>query len=255
MEVGPGTGNLTASLLERGKKIIAVEVDARMVAEVTKRVQTLGYSHKFEMIAGDAIKVEFPFFDLCIANTPYQISSPLVFKLLQHRPIFRAAILMFQREFAMRLVAKPGSDLYCRLSVNVQLLARVDHLIKVSRNSFKPPPKVESSVVRIEPKYPPPAINFTEWDGLVRLCFMRKNKTLSAIFRIKHVINMLHENFKIYRNYHDRKSAQEESKGAAPVPDLSSMMVGMNEDITAPNAAQVTPGGPVLHASALLSKQ
>ncbi len=108
---------------------------------------------------------------------------------------------MFQREFAMRLVAKPGSDLYCRLSVNVQLLARVDHLIKVGRNSFKPPPKVESSVVRIEPKYPPPAINFTEWDGLVRLCFLRKNKTLSAIFRIKHVINMLHENFKIFRRH------------------------------------------------------
>ena len=113
---------------------------------------------------------------------------------------------MFQREFAMRLVAKPGSDLYCRLSVNVQLLARVDHLIKVSKNSFKPPPKVESSVVRIEPKYPPPAINFTEWDGLVRLCFMRKNKTLSAIFRIKHVVSMLHENFKIYQKH--QSSAQ-----------------------------------------------
>lgn len=106
---------------------------------------------------------------------------------------------MFQREFAMRLVAKPGSDMYCRLSVNVQLLAKVDHLIKVSRNSFKPPPKVESSVVRIEPKFPPPPINFTEWDGLVRLCFMRKNKTLGAIFRIKHVVAMLHENFKVFK--------------------------------------------------------
>ena len=85
--------------------------------------------------------------------------------------------------------------MYCRLSVNVQLLSRVDHLLKVSKNSFKPPPKVESSVVRIEPKYPPPPINFTEWDGLVRLCFMRKNKTLSAIFRIKQVLRMLHSNF------------------------------------------------------------
>lgn len=109
--------------------------------------------------------------------------------------MFRCAVLMFQREFAMRLVAKPGSDMYCRLSVNVQLLARVDHLLKVSKNSFKPPPKVESSVVRIEPKYPPPPINFTEWDGLVRLCFMRKNKTLSGIFRLKQVLKMLHANF------------------------------------------------------------
>lgn len=128
----------------------------------------------------------------------------------------------------MRLVAKPGSDLYCRLSVNVQLLARVDHLIKVSRNSFKPPPKVESSVVRIEPKYPPPAINFTEWDGLVRLCFMRKNKTLSAIFRIKHVINMLWENFKIFDKHQKKQLAaaatsnMEEGKAE---PDLSAMMM------------------------------
>lgn len=96
-------------------------------------------------------------------------------------------------------MAKPGSDMYCRLSVNVQLLARVDHLIKVSKNSFKPPPKVESSVVRIEPKYPPPPINFIEWDGLVRLCFLRKNKTLSSIFRIKHVVQMLHDNFKAFQ--------------------------------------------------------
>lgn len=95
----------------------------------------------------------------------------------------------------MRLVAKPGSDMYCRLSVNVQLLARVDHLLKVSKNSFKPPPKVESSVVRIEPKFPPPPINFTEWDGLVRLCFLRKNKTMGAIFRMKQVLKMLHKNY------------------------------------------------------------
>eukprot|EP00356_Strombidium_inclinatum_P006947 CAMPEP_0170510274 /NCGR_PEP_ID=MMETSP0208-20121228/65680_1 /TAXON_ID=197538 /ORGANISM="Strombidium inclinatum, Strain S3" /LENGTH=102 /DNA_ID=CAMNT_0010793725 /DNA_START=428 /DNA_END=736 /DNA_ORIENTATION=- len=89
--------------------------------------------------------------------------------------------------------------MYCRLSVNVQLLSRVDHLISVSRNSFKPPPKVESSVVRIEPKYPPPPINFEEWDGLVRLCFLRKNKTLSAIFRFKNVLKMLQANFLQYK--------------------------------------------------------
>lgn len=82
MEIGPGTGNLTASLLERSKKTIAVEIDPRMIAEVSKRVNKLGYQHKFQLIQGDAIKTQLPFFDLCIANTPYQISSPLVFKLL-----------------------------------------------------------------------------------------------------------------------------------------------------------------------------
>lgn len=101
------------------------------------------------------------------------------------------------------------------------MLARVDHLIKVSRNSFKPPPKVESSVVRIEPKYPPPPINFTEWDGLVRLCFMRKNKTLSAIFRIKHVVAMLHENFKLIKDAQTTNKILEEQK--KDDPDYSAM--------------------------------
>ena len=80
---------------------------------------------------------------------------------------------MFQREFALRLVAQPGDELYCRLSVNTQLLAKVTHVMKVGRNNFRPPPKVESSVVRIEPLNPPPPINFQEWDGLVRLAFQR----------------------------------------------------------------------------------
>jgi len=195
-----------------------MEIDPRMIAEVTKRVQKQGYSYKFQVIQGDAIKSPMPFFDVCVANTPYQISSPLVFKLIQHRPMFRCAILMFQREFAQRLVAKPGSNMYCRLSVNVQLLARVDHLIKVSKNSFKPPPKVESSVIRLEPKYPPPPINFTEWDGLVRLCFLRKNKTLSGIFRLKNVLKMLHENFKTYHQEKDAGDAK------AIEPDLSGFM-------------------------------
>ena len=123
------------------------------------------FQSKLEMLVGDAIKSDLPFFDVCVANVPYQISSPLVFKLLLHRPFFRCAVLMFQREFAQRLVAQPGDKLYCRLSINTQLLARVDHLMKVGKNNFRPPPKVESSVVRIEPRNPPPPINFREWDG------------------------------------------------------------------------------------------
>ncbi|MFS7927150.1 putative 18S rRNA (adenine(1779)-N(6)/adenine(1780)-N(6))-dimethyltransferase [Helianthus anomalus] len=62
------------------------------------------------------LKCDLPYFDICVANIPYQISSPLTFKLLNHRPVFRCAVIMFQREFAMRLVAQPGDTLYCRLS-------------------------------------------------------------------------------------------------------------------------------------------
>lgn len=85
-----------------------------------------------QVLQGDVLKVDLPYFDVCVANIPYQISSPLTFKLLAHRPSFRAAIIMFQHEFAMRLVAKPGDVSYSRLAVNTQLLARVDHLLKVS---------------------------------------------------------------------------------------------------------------------------
>lgn len=194
LEIGPGTGNLTALLLERAKKVIAIELDPRMVSELTKRFKYSEYQNKFTLIPGDVMGVDLPFFDICVANIPYQISSPLVFKLLSHQPTFRCAILMFQKEFAQRLIAKPGSDLYCRLSVNVQLLSKVDHLIKVGRNNFKPPPKVESSIVRIEPKNPRPNIDYLEWDGLLRICFIRKNKTLQAAFKHKKILALLHEN-------------------------------------------------------------
>jgi len=191
VEVGPGTGNLTVRLLEKAKKVIAYEIDPRLVAELQKRVQGTPFKSKLDIVIGDILKSELPFFDLCVANLPYQISSPFVFKLLLHRPIFRCAIVMFQREFAQRLVAKPGEKLYCRLSVNTQLLARVDHLMKIGKNNFRPPPKVESSVVRIEPKNPPPAVNYQEWDGLTRICFTRKNKRLSSEFKQKKVLELL----------------------------------------------------------------
>jgi len=199
LEIGPGTGNLTLKLLECAKKVIAIEHDPRMVVELQKRLHATPLGPKLQLIHSDFLKVDLPFFNLCVANIPYQISSPLVFKLLAHPSRFRCAILMVQREFAQRLCAKPGDEMYCRLSINTQLLAKADHLMKVSKNSFRPPPKVDSSVVRIEPKNPPPPVNFIEWDGLVRLCFNRKNKTLSAIFRSKALLRLLQENLRTQR--------------------------------------------------------
>ena len=198
LEVGPGTGNMTVKMLEKVKKVIACEIDTRLVAELQKRVQGTPLQNKLQVLVGDVLKTNLPFFDLCVANLPYQISSPFVFKLLLHRPFFRCAVLMFQKEFADRLVAKPGDKLYCRLSVNTQLLARVDILMKVGKNNFKPPPKVESSVVRLEPRNPPPAINFKEWDGLLRILFVRKNKTVSAAFRHTSVLEMMERNYKTF---------------------------------------------------------
>lgn len=105
---------------------------------------------------------------------------------------------MFQREFALRLVAKPGDSLYCRLSVNTQLYAKADHIMKVGKNNFRPPPKVESSIIRLEPIQPAPQIEFNEWDGLVRICFSRKNKTLAASFRTQNVESMIDTNYRTW---------------------------------------------------------
>lgn len=196
LEIGPGTGNLTKKLLEAGKKVIAVEIDPRMVLELQRRFQGTPYSNRLTVIQGDVLRTELPYFDICVANIPYQISSPLTFKLLGHQPAFRCAIIMFQREFAMRLVAQPGDKLYCRLTVNTQLHARIFHLLKVGRNNFRPPPKVDSSVVRIEPRKPRIEVKQQEWDGFLRICFNRKNKTLGSIFRQKNVLSLLEKNYK-----------------------------------------------------------
>ena len=89
LEIGPGTGNMTVKLLEKSKKVIACEMDPRMVAELQKRVQGTPMQTKLEVLCGDVLKTDLPFFDVCVANLPYQISSSIVFKLLLHRPFFR----------------------------------------------------------------------------------------------------------------------------------------------------------------------
>ncbi|KAF2834867.1 dimethyladenosine transferase [Patellaria atrata CBS 101060] len=174
-------------------------MDPRMAAEVTKRVQGTSAQKRLEVLLGDVIKTDLPYFDVCISNTPYQISSPLTFKLLALSPSPRTMILMFQREFALRLFAKPGDALYSRLSVNAQMWAKIDHIMKVGKNNFNPPPAVESSVVRIVPKNPRPQISYDEWDGLLRVCFVRKNKTLRAsFFGTSSVMDMLESNYRTW---------------------------------------------------------
>jgi 18S rRNA (adenine1779-N6/adenine1780-N6)-dimethyltransferase len=108
---------------------------------------------------------------------------------------------MFQREFALRLTARPGDSLYCRLSVNAQFWAKITHVMKVGKNNFRPPPQVESSVVRIEPKTGKdrPNISWDEWDGLLRVCFVRKNKTLRASWLgTKEVLAMVERNYRTW---------------------------------------------------------
>lgn len=124
-----------------------------------------------------------------------------MFKLLALPNPPRTSILMFQREFALRLTARPGDALYCRLSVNAQFWAKITHIMKVGKNNFKPPPQVESSVVRIEPKLGAdrPGVSWDEWDGMLRICFVRKNKTLRASWLgTKEVLAMVERNYRVW---------------------------------------------------------
>ncbi|PKY02920.1 S-adenosyl-L-methionine-dependent methyltransferase [Aspergillus campestris IBT 28561] len=188
-----------------------------MAAEVTKRVQGTPSQKRLEVILGDVMKTELPFFDVCISNTPYQISSPLTFKLLATLPAPRVCILMFQREFALRLFAKPGDKLYSRLSVNAQMWAKIDHIMKVGKNNFKPPPQVESSVVRLVPKNPRPQIDYNEWDGLLRIVFVRKNKTIrSSFLGTTSVMDMLEANYRTWCAQNDIPVEDGPAENAGP---------------------------------------
>lgn len=221
-------------ILPAVRKCIAVEMDPRMAAEVQKRVLGTPMQKKLEIVLGDFAKADLPYFDVCISNTPYsvsvvsgavamasypthsrtladarvldQISSIIVFKLLSQRPVIRSAVLMFQREFALRLCAAPGSKMWCRLAANAQMYARVDHVMKVGKGNFRPPPMVESSVVRIRPIDPPPAVKFEEFDGLNRIVFSRMHKTLRACFKAKGVKEMVEKNYRTWCAENERVS-------------------------------------------------
>jgi len=196
-EIGPGTGNMTVQLCQKAKQVIAQEIDPRMAAEVKKRVTQSGKTNLI-VKEGDALRAEWPPFHVCAANLPYNISSPFTFKLLAHRPKFRSAVIMFQKEFAERLVSKVGEKSYGRLALNVSLFSKVTTVCTVSRKSFNPPPDVDSMVVKFVPRDPAIEVDFSDWDGMVRICFSRKRKTLHASFNTKCNLKLLEQNYKTY---------------------------------------------------------
>ncbi|MBX7145729.1 MAG: 16S rRNA (adenine(1518)-N(6)/adenine(1519)-N(6))-dimethyltransferase RsmA [Alphaproteobacteria bacterium] len=154
IEIGPGPGGLTRALLESpAHSIIAIEQDLRFkpVLELLKQK----YPNKFDFILDDALKINLQTLGqeprLIIANLPYNIATILLINWLDYIRSFSQLILMFQKEVADRLVAKPGSKAYGRLSILVQWLADVDDIFDIAPGSFFPPPKVYSTVVRLTP--------------------------------------------------------------------------------------------------------
>jgi len=175
LEVGAGFGFLTQLLSQRCKKVVAVEVDPKLVQALRKQLQDV---KNIELIEGDVLKASIPSFNKVVSTPPYSISSPLFFWLLG-RP-FDMAVLTFQKEFAERLAAPVGSKDYSRLTVTTYYRADVELLDYVPRTTFYPPPDVDSIVVRLKPKPKPPFRVKDEqtFFELVQAVFTQRNKKL-----------------------------------------------------------------------------
>src|SRR2546430_15419985 len=130
LEIGPGLGVLTRLLAERARHVVAIEADRRFAAYLRESLPGV------EVIEGDALTIQWPRFDIMASNLPYQISSPLTFRLLA-KP-FRRAVLMYQWEFARRMIAKPGTADYSWLSVGVYRQSSCELLERVPRHALHP---------------------------------------------------------------------------------------------------------------------
>jgi 16S rRNA (adenine1518-N6/adenine1519-N6)-dimethyltransferase len=186
LEIGAGPGNLTALLAQRAKHVYAVELDNRFA----EKLESDFAGKNVTVIRGNALKVEFPCFDKAVANLPYSISSDITFKLLQCP--FKYAVLLYQREFAQRMVATVGSENYSRLSVTVQHYADVRLLFNVPRQAYMPPPEVESSVVKVTPRPPGYRVeNEQLFMKLVTAAFAGRRKQLrNAIIKNAHMMSI-----------------------------------------------------------------
>lgn len=174
LEIGPGIGTLTIKLAEEARKVIAIEQDASIFKILSERLEKEGIDN-VELINGDAVKVDFPPFNKIVSNLPYQISSPITFKFLNHD--FDLAVLMYQKEFADRMNGKVGTKEYSRLSAMLYFKAKVDFLTSVSRESFIPSPKVDSAVVKLTPKSEEISDeDFKAYSKVVKALFQHRNK-------------------------------------------------------------------------------
>lgn len=151
LEIGPGMGVITQLLAQSVKQVIAIEIDPRLVEQLKRTLPS-----NVMLIAGDALSVDFkalPHFSKIVSNLPFEISSPITFKFLDF--VFSKAILMYQKDFALRLVAAPGTKEYSRLTVALYYKAFCRILEMVPRDSFSPAPEVDSCLIELVPREKP----------------------------------------------------------------------------------------------------
>jgi len=187
IEVGPGPGGLTRALLETGARVTAVEKDERfrpLLAEIA------AVSDRLELIFGDALKVDEA--DVAggapahvVSNLPYNVGTPLLIKWLTGPWTPQSLTLMFQREVVDRITEGPGEDAYGRLGVIVQATCRAERVLDAPARAFTPPPKVDSAVVRLEPRADRPSPE--RLDALQRItaaAFGQRRKMLRSSLKV-----------------------------------------------------------------------
>jgi 16S rRNA (adenine1518-N6/adenine1519-N6)-dimethyltransferase len=181
LEIGPGRGALTAPLLERLGALTAIEIDRELARDLSAR-----FGPALELINNDVLEADIA--ALCgtgeplrvVGNLPYNISTPLLFRLLEQRAAIRDMHFMLQKEVVDRMVAPPGSKTYGRLTVMLAPWVRIERLLTVGPGAFTPPPRVFSAVVRITP-LATPAFDIgsaASFERVVRAAFAQRRKTL-----------------------------------------------------------------------------
>jgi len=205
LEIGAGLGALTLCLADLAGQVVAVEIDKKLIPILQKVFESRS---NIALISGDILALDwekeiFGFLKsprdkiIICANLPYYITSPVIFKILEHRNRIRQAVLMVQREVAARLLAVPGSRDYGLITVNVNRMAEVEMIARVSRNCFYPSPEVDSAVIRLSPRSRSPVMveNEEVFAELVKAAFQARRKTM---------LNVL-----VSRNMADRDKAME----------------------------------------------
>jgi len=181
IEIGPGEGVLTGPLLGSGARLTAIELDRDLAAALPER---LGFPERLKVIQADVLAVDLAAVGgegmRMVGNLPYNISTPIMFHLFQWRDQVADMHFMLQKEVVDRMVAGPGSKQYGRLSVMAAFHCRMDHLFDVPPGAFRPPPKVDSAIIRMLPKS---LDEFTlallpQLEEVVRRAFGQRRKTL-----------------------------------------------------------------------------
>jgi 16S rRNA (adenine1518-N6/adenine1519-N6)-dimethyltransferase len=189
VEIGPGLGALTVPLARRGDQVVAVELDRDVIERLRVKLDAESAGRAVRLVAQDALRLDLaelmqsenlhPPLTL-VGNLPYNIATALITRLLEQADSIGEMVFMVQREVARRLAAGPNDSAYGRLSVLVAARAKVEHLFDVPPEAFNPPPKVDSSVIRITPRAQPlvPLADRARFERLVTAAFAQRRKTL-----------------------------------------------------------------------------